>query len=204
LPATFHGLSANLGFAGACNQGAALAKGKNLIFLNSDCISTGRGWINAMVSPLAKEIIGAVGARLLFPDGSIQHDGMEFTYDRFTQFWLNDHPGKGLDPFERPALEEVEATTGACLALRAATFKSAGGFDEGFVIGDFEDSSLCLTLRDMKKKIVIQRKVPLVHLERQSLPLSGTPTARQSVVYYNAWRHQTKHSNVFSKKKAGN
>jgi O-antigen biosynthesis protein len=204
LPASFHVLSANLGFAGACNQGAALAKGKNLIFLNSDCIPTDKGWIDAMISPLAKDVIGAVGARLLFPDGSIQHDGMEFTYDRSLRLWLNDHPGKGLDPFERPVLEEVESATAACVALRAATFKAVGGFDEGFVIGDFEDSSLCLALRDMKKKIVIQRKATLVHLERQSLVLSGTPTARQAIVYYNAWRHQAKHSNIFSKKKAGN
>ena len=204
IPASFHVLSANQGFAGACNQGAAAARGKNLLFLNSDCIPVENGWVVAMVGPLAKDIVGAVGARLLFPDGSIQHDGMQFVYDRNTNFWLNDHPGKGLDPAIRPDMEEVESTTGACVALKASTFKAVGGFDEGFVIGDFEDSSLCLSLREMKKKIVIQRKVPLVHLERQSLVLSGTPTSRQAIVYYNAWRHQTKHANVFAKKKGAN
>jgi GT2 family glycosyltransferase len=189
-----------LGFAGACNQGAALARGNNLLFLNSDCIPIQNGWVAAMVGPLAKESVGAVGARLLFPDGSIQHDEMKFVYDRHTNFWLNNHPGKGLDPAVRPDLEEVEAVTGACLALKATTFKAAGEFDEGFVVGDFEDSSLCLKLREMKKKVLIQRKISLVHLERQSMQLRGNAKDRQSIVYYNAWRHQMKHADFFAKK----
>ena len=183
----------NRGFAGANNLGVAQARGDLLVFLNSDAFPREPGWLQALLAPLeADPAVGAVGPRLLFGDGSLQHAGMVFRQRRDLGIWTNHHPHMGLDPSLDPHAgpADVPCVTGACMAVRRADLADVGGWDTGFLVGDFEDSDLCLKLRAAGKRIVYLPSVVLTHLERQSFKLLGGGDYRTRVVIWNAVRHQ--------------
>ena len=183
----------NRGFSGANNLGVAHARGDHLVFLNSDAFPRQPGWLQALLAALENDpALGAVGPRLLFADGSIQHAGMAFRRREDLGIWTNHHPHMGLDPALDPhkVLASVPCVTGACLAMRRTDFESVGGWDTGYLIGDFEDSDLCLKLRAAGKHIGYLPNVELTHLERQSFKLLGEGDYRTRVVIYNAVRHQ--------------
>lgn len=132
----------NLGFAGACNRGAAAATGEFLFFLNNDLVLRPR-WLEPMLDALARfPDAGLVGnVQLNAATGAVDHAGIYFN-----------HQGKpahrtDLPPTTRwfgwPAWREVDALTGACFGLRRSTWLQLGGFDEGFRNG-CEDIDLAL------------------------------------------------------------
>jgi GT2 family glycosyltransferase len=185
--------SVNRGFSGANNLGAAYARGDYLIFLNSDVFPQGPAWVQHLIAVLEKKPnVGIVGPRLVFANGGIQHAGMQFMRLDELGLWVNHHPYMGLDPALDPAkdLTFVPAVTGACMALRKRDFEDLGGWDTGYLIGDFEDSDLCFKFRDAGLKIAYLPTVQLTHLERQSFKLLGGDDFRQWVTLYNAARHQ--------------
>ncbi len=184
----------NLGFAGANNVGAKLARAETLLLLNSDVIPKHPGWLGELHrSLLGLPEAGAVGPLLLFSDDSIQHAGMRPREDPVLPgFLLNIHPGKGQawngdqEPVEQPLL------TGACIMLRTRDYLEAGGLDEGYLIGDFEDSDLCLALRKEGKRLWLVPAAALWHLERQSQNASEIVGSRQLLTFYNGWRYVKK------------
>lgn len=183
----------NRGFSGANNLGAAHARGAQLVFLNSDAFPRKPGWARELKRVLdERPDIGAVGPRLLFADGSIQHAGMVFRRRDDLGVWVNHHPHMGLDPALDPSkgLTVVPAVTGACLAMRRSDFDRVGGWDTGYLIGDFEDSDLCFKLRAEGFSVAYLPDVELTHLERQSFRMLGSGEYRTRVVIYNAVRHQ--------------
>jgi GT2 family glycosyltransferase len=183
----------NRGFSGANNLGASFARGKYLAFVNSDVIPQAPGWLEPLIEVLAsRSDIGCVAPRLTFADGSIQHAGMTFLRREDLGVWINDHPGMGLHPSLDPCkeLSIVPAVTGACLVVRKAELLSLDGWDTGYLIGDFEDSDLCLTLRHAGLSTAYLPAVQLTHLERQSFKDVGADQFRMRLVIYNAARHQ--------------
>lgn len=187
---------ANRGYAGANNLGVQHAVAKHFIFLNSDVFPIQSGWASRLVDVLsAFPDVGAVAPRLLHADGSVQHAGMAFQYTDEFGIWTNEHPGRGIDALELPATPQptpVDAVTGACLAVRRDDLSRVGGWDTGYLIGDFEDSDLCLKMSEVGLKSVCLQTETLVHLERQSFAALGEPAFRTAVVILNATRHQTR------------
>ncbi len=186
--------TANRGFSGANNLGASHASANVLLFLNSDVIPQQPGWADAMLRVLAQDDdAGIVGARLLFPDGSLQHAGMEFRRDEQWGIWTNQHPNAGTAPeFDPDEPREVPAVTGACLMIRRALFDEIGGWDNDYLIGDFEDSDLCLAARSRGYRVVYQPAASLTHLERQSFTGVGADWFRIRMTICNAVRHERK------------
>ncbi len=181
----------NRGFSGANNLGAQYASGKALLFLNSDVIPQGPGWLEKMLAVLEDETVGAVGAQLLFPGGGIQHIGMDFEYLPEFRIWSNQHPGAGM-PARDPASPafDVPAATGACLLIRSAVFAQIKGWDTGYLLGDFEDSHFCFAIRAAGYRIMCQPAATLTHLERQSFTGIGGDAFRIRMTICNAVRHQ--------------
>jgi GT2 family glycosyltransferase len=80
--------------------------------------------------------------------------------------------------------------------MRRSDFERLGGWDTGYLIGDFEDSDLCLKLRSNGLSVAYLPDVQLTHLERQSFKLLGQDEFRTRVVIYNAVRHQNRWSAI--------
>ncbi len=183
----------NRGYSAANNLGASVACGKILVFLNSDVFPKTPGWLENLVQTLDRSPdFGAIAPRLVFADGGIQHAGMRFEYRSQFGVWINHHPFVGLASELDPTkiLTDMPAITGACFVTRRTAFDTVGGFDTGYLIGDFEDSDLCLKLRVAGYRIGYEPRVELIHLERQSFKSIGDDTFRMRVVLYNASRHQ--------------
>ena len=191
----------NLGFAGANTRGASYAQAPLLLLLNSDVLPASDASLERLLRTMQKQPkrIGALGARLLFDNGAIQHQGMEFSQEpdlegELSQVWLNDHPLKGV---KLPAvdgggdsLREVEAATAACLLLERERFEALGGLSTHYIVGDFEDSDLCLQLRSQGLPILVDLAAPFHHLERQSVDLASDSNAlRMKLVAANAITH---------------
>ncbi len=181
----------NLGYAPANNVGLKVARGQYICFLNSDVFPDEPRWLEYMLETAKTDPnIGVVGALLVFEDETIQHDGC--TYERLPEFgdWLFcQHPNKGFLLEDHQHVHRVDAVTGACLLLSAEVARAVGGFDEGYVIGDFEDADLCEKVKALGRFCVVDRRARLYHLERQSM---GNQQAswRFNLTLYNAWRFQ--------------
>jgi len=190
-------LHENLGYAGANNVAAAIARGRYLLLLNSDVMPIEPGWLGRMHDSAGDRIDDAlVGARLLYDDGTVQHDGMRFFRSPFHEgLWLNLHPGKGLPESLFPTAPQAlsrEAVTAACLLLSRKRWDQLGGLDERYVLGDFEDSDLCLKARAAGLPVLLCTNARLQHLERQSQSLDGADAWREELTWYNGWQHATR------------
>lgn len=196
----------NRGFSGASNLGLSLASGRHVLFLNSDVVPLAPGWLEKLSRRLDDHPgHGLLGARLLYPGGGVQHDGMVFEFNATYGVWLNQHPGKGLPPREAPAGSVVDwpAATGACLIARREEMVALGGFSEDYLIGDFEDSDLCLKAQAAGYRVGVCPDIMLTHLERQSFGLHGSGEFRMRVMLFNAWLHQERWRDAIERHAAG-
>lgn len=190
LPFVFVVMPRNAGYAAACNAGAKVARGALLAMVNSDVVPCRPGWLSLLAKRMSDAPeLGVCGPKLLFEDGSIQHAGMYFARNHFGR-WLNHHFHKGMPRDYAPATVErlVPAVTGACLVVRRALFDEAGGFTEDYVIGDYEDSDLCLKVRAAGHEIAYVPAAELYHFERQSIR-HHEDYMRGTADRYNAWLH---------------
>jgi len=183
-------MNRNGGYARACNAGASIATGTTIVMLNSDVVPSEHGWLQQLIQPLFDEPkLGAIGPRLLFEDGSLQHAGLYFARDR-QGIWLNHHYHKGMPGNYAPARRgrDVPGVTGACLITRKDIFDLVGGYSEDYVIGDYEDSDLCLKIRQLGFQIYYEPSVALYHFERRSIRRSAD-YMRGLASQYNSWLH---------------
>lgn len=187
-------LGHGVGYAPANNIGLDHASGEAVCFLNSDVFPLEPDWLELMWETLQETRTGIVGACLYYEDGTLQHDGCVF--ERLPDFagWpFPMHPGKGRRVPWRDDRRPVEAVTGACMLMPRRLAEELGGFDEGFVVGDFEDADLCLRAAAKGHRCVVDGRARLHHLERQSQD-SGTSPWRMNLTLYNAWRFQARWS----------
>lgn len=153
----------NLGFATACNQGATAAESEVVVFLNNDT-EVLPGWLDPLLDELRDPTVGAVGSRLLYPNGRVQHAGMALSPGATP---LHLHRGA---PGGHPAVtarRDLTLVTGACLAMRRADFLDLGGFDPAFKNG-YEDCDLCLRTRRSGLRVRYAGDSVVIHHEGQS------------------------------------
>lgn len=159
----------NLGFAGANNQGAKLARGEFLVLLNNDIVAH-PGWLASMIQKAREPGVGAVGARLLFPDGTIQHAGVRIDQIAFGMTGFMPFHDLVRVPGDYPAAcesRDLAVVTGACLLTPRSLYEELGGLDEGFWNG-YEDVDYCLKLRERGLRVVYDGDAALTHFESQS------------------------------------
>lgn len=162
----------NLGFSKACNQGARKASTDYLLFLNNDT-EPRKGWLEPLLNILTQDnSVGAVGGKLLFPDGTIQHAGVVIFDDQKLPDPLvarHIYYGQPMDIAEVNQLRRYQALTAACLLMRKSAFNEVGGFDEGYWNG-YEDVDLCFKLQEKGWKLVYQPEGVVIHHESKSGP----------------------------------
>ena len=192
-------LSKNIGFAPANNRGLQIARGRYVCFLNSDAFPITAGWVSRLTARLVETPkLGVLGAQLLFEDGSIQHEGC--FYRRIVEFgnWnFVEHFNKGRRPGDETGLRYSDAITGACMLMERSLALELGGFDESYIIGDFEDSDLCLRLRQRGLRCAVDQDVKMHHLERKS-QVAPSQNWRMNLTLYNAWVHERRWGETLS------
>ena len=153
-------------FSSLCNLGAANTNSPFLLFLNDDTSVISSDWLEAMLEHAQRDQVGAVGAQLLFPDGTVQHAGVVVGI-----FGVAGHPFRGLDPSTphyfslSKFVRNCAAVTGACLMTRRDIFTKVGGFDEKNLPTCFQDVDLCLKMVETGYRIVYTPYACLYHYE---------------------------------------
>jgi GT2 family glycosyltransferase len=180
--------SRNGGFSVANNLGASLARGRLLLLLNSDVLPAEGGWLQRLADfHDANPTVGAVAPKLLFDDGTLQHAGLYWRRPAPYAAWENAHYFKGIHR-DLPAANVarvVPAATAACLLTSSDLYRELGGLRSIYIQGDYEDSDLCLRLRQAGYETWYLPEVELYHLEGRSYDTS----ARQTNARYNSWLH---------------
>ena len=171
----------------AINQEAARkARGELLLFLNNDIEAQSKGWLAALVAQAERPEVGAVGARLLYPDGTIQHAGVIVGAGRGVS-----HVQQGLSAEQAGYLSlttvtrNTSAVTGACLMTRRSVFEELGGFDSNLPIA-FSDIDYCLRLREKGLVVVYTPLAELIHYESKSRGHTGD--LGEIPFFRNRWR----------------
>ncbi|GEP00665.1 glycosyltransferase family 2 protein [Methylobacterium haplocladii] len=183
-------------FSDLCNRGVAAARGAVLLFLNNDVEVIEPGWLKELVSIALDASIGAVGAKLLYPDGTLQHGGIVLGIGGVAGHSHLGLPADESGYFERMVLaQEVSAVTGACLAMRRSVFAEVGGFDAEHLKVAFNDVDLCLRVRAAGYRIVWTPHARLIHHESKSRGPEDSPEKRarfesESRVMRERWEPQ--------------
>jgi GT2 family glycosyltransferase len=155
------------------NVGAEVASGDVLVFLNNDIEARRQGWLGGLMAHALRADVGAVGARLLYPDGRLQHGGVVIGL-----IGAAGHVLLGLDESAPGYLNmatvtrECAAVTGACLATRREVFEHLGGFDETLGV-DLNDVDYCLRASASGFRTVYEPSAELTHHESPSRGTAG-------------------------------
>ena len=155
-------LPSNVGFVGACNAGAVMARGRHLLFLNNDTQVT-PGWLDALRACFDDvPDCGIAGARLLYPDGRLQECGALVFADG--NAW---NCGRFEDPSELRWLyrRECDYVSGAALMIPAALFREIGGFDARYAPAYYEDTDLAFAVRAAGRRVLVQPASTVIHYE---------------------------------------
>lgn len=168
--------SNNKGYGQSCNAGVSFASGKYLIFLNADTRVT-QGWIEPMIELFEDKKVGLVGNMHIKDggphDGTIDSAGSEWRWEdmSFVHIARHSYNKKGIGrpftpencPSDLMKVAEREMVTGCCFAMKTDLYKYIGGFNPNYKIGYWEDSEICMNVRELGYKIMYQPKSVIYH-----------------------------------------
>jgi glycosyltransferase involved in cell wall biosynthesis len=156
-------------FSYLINAAAAVARGEILAFVNNDIVVENPEWLSEMVRHALRPEVGAVGARLWFPNGTLQHGGVILGLGGVaghSSFRVpRGHPGYFSTVF---LTQNYSAVTAACMLVRKKVFVDLGGFDEVNLSISYNDVDFCLRLRERGLQIVWTPYANLIHKESAS------------------------------------
>lgn len=157
------------------NFAAKEAQGEYLLFLNNDVEILTPDWIEEMLQNCQQENVAAVGAKLYYPDDTIQHAGVVLGLGGIAGHIMCRASREDPGYFGRMiSVQEISAVTAACMMVKKSEFDSVKGFDETFQVA-FNDIDLCMKFRAAGKKIVFTPYAELYHYESKSRGLEDTP-----------------------------
>lgn len=150
------------------NYGAKQAQGEYLLLLNNDTRVISPDWMEQMLYFAQRQDVGAVGAKLLFADGTIQHAGVTVGIRGVAGHAFHGCDGEAAGYMNRIAtVQNLSAVTAACMMIPADVFREVGGFDEAYKVA-FNDTDLCMRIRNAGYLIVYTPEARLYHYESKS------------------------------------
>jgi len=139
------------------------AKGSYLVFLHDDVSPLTGDWLTNLLAIAQRPEVGAVGAKLISRDGSLQHSGLTLG-----MLGAVGNPGRGLYQSDYwrwlHYTRNVTAVSSVCMVVRKEVFESVGGFDEG-LSSDYADADFCLRLRESGLEVILVQRATMVHEE---------------------------------------
>jgi glycosyltransferase involved in cell wall biosynthesis len=155
-------------YSAANNIGSKHAKGEILLFLNDDIRAFSPDWLSEMVTWSLQEEIGVVGAKLLYPDKTIQHAGVVLGLTGFAGHPFQASADHTMGLFgSTDWYRNYSAVTGACMMVRRGIFEKVGGFNEDFILCG-SDVTFCLKVLKMGYRILYNPFAILEHCESAS------------------------------------
>lgn len=181
-------------FSAAVNLGVAHTSGEFLLLLNDDVEPITPDWLTRLVEWGTDPGIGAVGAKLLFEDGTVQHSGVVGYQGAPVHHLRQWDDGPGYFG-ELMLTKNVLAVTGACLLTRRAVFDEVGGFSPSFPV-NFNDVDYCLKLVERGYRNVVENQAVLYHYESSTRPL--TVTLQEASLFGEWWGGVAQNDPYFS------
>lgn len=178
-------------FSALNNRAVEQASGDLICLLNNDIEVIDPGWLELLVVQVLRAGVGAAGARLLYPNGTLQHAGVLLGVGGVANHahlgWPGEYPGY----FSRAQLvQEIAAVTGACLVVRRSHYLAVGGLDEQNLKVAFNDVDFCLKLREQGLRNVYVPAARLIHHESASRGLDLSPEKAERFAAEVAWMQQ--------------
>jgi len=184
------------------NFAVSKANGSSVLFLNNDIEVTHEDWLCEMVSHIQRSEVGAVGAKLLYSDNTIQHAGLVVNQECAL------HINKGLMDLEigyfhrANHTQNISACTAACLLVDKSLFLQVGGFDSDHFAIAYNDVDLCLKIRQAGYLITYTPFAKLYHYESQSRGLDNEPTklarfSKEIKCYQEKWGEHYKNGDPY-------
>ncbi|MEM3290538.1 MAG: glycosyltransferase [Candidatus Micrarchaeaceae archaeon] len=157
------------------NYAVKYSSGEILLFLNNDTEVITPNWIEEMLMFIQRKDVGAVGAKLLYPDNTIQHAGLIIGINKTAEHCFKYFDKESDGYFGRlKIVQNLSAVTGACLMIKKIVFEEVNGFDEGYPVA-FNDIDLCMKVRNKDYLIVWTPYALLYHYEFKSRGVDNTP-----------------------------
>jgi ADP-heptose:LPS heptosyltransferase/GT2 family glycosyltransferase len=169
------------------NAGARAARGDYLLFLNDDIEARSPGWLEALLEHAQRPDVGIVGAKLLYPDGTVQHAG-QYLADHHARHAFRFAKAADPGPFGlAAAVREVSAVTGACQMMHRRVFEQLGGFEEAHSIIN-NDLDFCLRAREAGLAVLFTPHAELIHHELASR--AALPDTYDEARFGTRWRRR--------------
>lgn len=151
----------NMGFVDACNQGAKMAKGEYIVFLNNDTLVQ-KGWLESLLDTIVRDSVGIVGSKLVYPSNKLQEAGGIVFNDASGHNYGRD---SSPDDYKYNYVRDVDYCSGASIIIRKDFFFELGGFDRLYAPAYYEDTDLSFETRKAGKRVVYQPKSVIYHVE---------------------------------------
>ncbi len=184
-------------FSAMNNAAARAARGEYLLLLNNDTAALHEDWLDEMMSHAVRPDVGIVGAKLLFPDGKIQHAGVILGIRGPAEHPFIGRPPEDRGYFGRAQLvQDLSAVTGACLLVRRSVYERVAGLDEQALKVSYSDIDLCLKVRQAGLRVVFTPYALLLHegsasqrgqVEAQPDEAKQKRFAAERAVMYDRW-----------------
>ncbi len=174
------------------NFGARYACGEYLLFLNNDTEIIAKGIFEEMLGFCQRPEVGAVGARLLYQDDTIQHAGVVVGFGGIAgHTFIGLHEAENSYFHRAMCAQDYSAVTAACMMTKASVFKECGGFTEELAVA-FNDIDYCMKVRALGKLVVYAPYAVMYHYESKSRGLEDTPEKvarfnREIAIFARRW-----------------
>ena len=157
------------------NFGVTFAKGEYLLFMNNDIELIAENFVEEMLGFCQREDVGAVGARLLYEDDTIQHAGVVVGFGGIAgHTFIGLHKAENSYFHRAMCAQDYSAVTAACMMSKKSVFAKANGFSEDLAVA-FNDIDYCMKVRAQDKLVVYAPYAVLHHYESKSRGLEDTP-----------------------------
>jgi O-antigen biosynthesis protein len=197
-------IDAPFNYSALNNAAVKVAKGELIGLVNNDIEVISPGWLEELVSQALRPGVGAVGARLWFPDDTLQHGGVVLGIHGWAAHAHNQLPRGSLGYQGRMALvSEFSAVTGACLLVRKSSFEAVGGLNEEALKISCNDVDFCLKLKNIGLRNVWTPFADLYHHESATRGFEDTPAkkarfAGELAYMRQHWGEQLKNDPAYS------